>query len=83
MKYISYKLNEAKAVIEIIPEKNNEKALFDSMNENNLEDNTLHYYYSLGLKRISAYAELLGIECFITFPTKATISFGLAIGFGN
>lgn len=83
MKYDYQILNNTKAIIEIIPETENEKELFNNMQENNPDDDTLRYYYSKGLERAKQSAVILGIDEFEKFPTKAIIYYRLAKGMGS
>lgn len=82
MKYNCQIINETKAVVEIIPESDIEKSLFDKINEDNLIEYefTLIHHYSNGLKIISSYAEFLLIDSFQKFPTKAVVSYSKAKG---
>lgn len=81
MKYNCQKLSNMKAIIEIVPESDNEILLFNNMDKEKPDDDTLYYYYSVGLKLINASAVILCIDSFHIFPTKATISYDLTIGF--
>lgn len=82
MKYNCQILNETKAIVEIIPESDLEKSLFDKINEDNLIEYefTLIHHYSNGLKIINNSAEFLLIDSFQTFPTKAIVSYNKAKG---
>jgi hypothetical protein len=80
MKYNCQILNETKAVIEIIPETDLERSLLINMDRDNLDQNTLGYHYEKALKLKNRYAELLAIDNFQSFPTKAIISYGKAKG---
>lgn len=83
MKYKCQKLSSMKAIIEIVPESENEILLFNNMDKEKPDDDTLYYYYSIGLKLINVSAAILCIDSFHIFPTKATISYDLAIGFSS
>lgn len=80
MKYNCQILNETKAIIEIIPETDLEKSLLNKMDTENLDENTLSYHYEKALKLKNRYAELLLIDSFQKFPTKAIISYDKAKG---
>lgn len=83
MKYEGQILSNAKAVIEIIPETENEKALLGNIDENKPDDDTLRHHYSKGLECAIKSAVILGIDRFEKFPTKAIISYGLVKGIGG
>ncbi|WP_159478349.1 hypothetical protein [Chryseobacterium sp. 18068] len=81
MKYICQPLNNAKkAIIEIIPETEEEKSLLNEMDEDNIDQHTLGFHYSRALELNNRYAALLGIDSFQKFPTKAIISYDVAKG---
>jgi len=50
------------------------------VNESNIDQFTIGYHYEKALKLKNRYAELLTIDSFQTFPTKAVISYGKAKG---
>ena len=83
MNYECQILSSTKAVIEIIPEAENVKALFSNMDKNNPDDYTLRYHYSKGLERAKKSAVLLEIDSFESFPTQTIISYDLANGIGG
>lgn len=83
MKYHCQFLSNTKAIIEIIPDTEREKALFTNMDENTPDDDTLRYYYGEGLERARKSAVILGIDSFERFPNKAIISYGLSNGIGD
>lgn len=83
MKYNCQKLSNMKAIIEIVAESENEILLFNNMDKEKPDFDTLHYYYTLGLKLINVSAVISSIDSFHIFPTKATISYDLLIGFGS
>lgn len=83
MKYKCQILSKTKAVIEIIPETEVEKLLFNKMDKDNIDEDIFRYHFSKGLEVTDKSAVLLGINNFENFPTKANVSFGLAVGIGD
>lgn len=83
MKYNCKIINGTKAAIEIIPENSQERAVCIKMEENNMDEDTLHYYYSKALEMCIKSAVLLRIDGFQEFPTKAKVSYDTVTGLGS
>lgn len=80
MKYNCQILTGTKAVVEIVPETDIEKSLLNNMDKNNLDQDTLGFYYRNALELKNRNAALLAIDSFESFPTKAIISYKMAKG---
>jgi hypothetical protein len=82
MKYSYNAVSQTLAIIELIPESDQDKILLNTLNIKNPDhEMTFHHHFEKGLQSRNASAVLLGLEM-IEPPKKALVSFDVVIGLG-
>jgi hypothetical protein len=82
MKYSYLPVHKTKAIIELIPDSEQDKTLLRTLDVKNPDhEMTLFHHFQKGLQSRHPSAVLLGIDEMIDAPKKALVSFEIVIGY--